>query len=711
MASVKPPIPDDMSSQRIKKTTRVYETSSTYNAENMDSAYRPIISSRKVIIQRSPSPVRHSSSRDPVVWGRSRSFSVERGQLYADLPAGAYAKVANTGMTSVKTSRDHEKKEMQDLNERLANYIEKMRFLEAQNRKLAEELAKLKSRWGKETNQIKAMYQAELDEARKCLDDGDKERSRLEIKVSSLEEQLDELRHRIRDVSQAWTEERERNTTQSLILRDCEEELFSVKRRLEYLEADRTKDRKLIATLQDALARTRLDLDNETLLRISAENRCITLEEELEFLKAVHEQELRELSQLIYRDTTIEHREFWKNEMGQALREIQDMYDDKMDAMKTELETFYTLKIQEFRTDTTRKDVDSARMKEQSTQLKTQVTNFRNKVSDLEAQNAGLRRELELLKRDSETRERDLENDCLKNKTEAARLCAELEAILIELQGVLDTKLSLELEITTYRKLLEGEESRAGLLHTLDQYPRYGTTDESSRTQVRETFSYGGQSTTTEGYQQDGSRLSVGRGTRHSSGGSSALTTGTDTTMTRVTQVVKGEMCAKTINSRSAKGHLVIAESASDGTYVTIENTGRKDEDISGWRLRRAVEGEDRRDFVFESFTLRPQSKLTIWARGQRPLDYAHSSDLEYHENSWGTGSHVATKLTNKNNEDRASHTQKTVYLSSPTIDGSKPPLSITNITPSATTSLNPIVSATGNLTIMANGNPVSGAN
>jgi len=69
-----------------------------------------------------------------------------------------------------------------------------VRTLEAQNRKLADELDKLKTKWGKETAQIKAMFQAELDEARAALDEAEKEKARLEIKVASLEEQIEELR-------------------------------------------------------------------------------------------------------------------------------------------------------------------------------------------------------------------------------------------------------------------------------------------------------------------------------------------------------------------------------------------------------------------------------------------------------------------------------------------------------------------------------------
>lgn len=69
-----------------------------------------------------------------------------------------------------------------------------MRNLEAQNRKLAEDLSRLKEKWGKDTVQVKAMFQVDLDECRHQLDEAEKEKARLEIRLASLEEELEDLR-------------------------------------------------------------------------------------------------------------------------------------------------------------------------------------------------------------------------------------------------------------------------------------------------------------------------------------------------------------------------------------------------------------------------------------------------------------------------------------------------------------------------------------
>lgn len=154
---------------------------------------KPIMSNRSVVVNRS-GPFAYSSMR---LTSGSRYGGGMGGSGTGSMPgSGYYAAVSTTGVNSVKESREKEKRDMQDLNEKFANYLEKVRFLEAQNRKLASELEKLKAKWGKETSQIKAMYEVELEEARKLLDDTVKEKARLEIKVASLEDEVAELKQR-----------------------------------------------------------------------------------------------------------------------------------------------------------------------------------------------------------------------------------------------------------------------------------------------------------------------------------------------------------------------------------------------------------------------------------------------------------------------------------------------------------------------------------
>ena len=84
-----------------------------------------------------------------------------------------------------------------------------MRFLEAQNRKLAADLEALRGRWGKDTSSIKQMYEGErrvlsctlskstageLTEARKLIDQTAKDRANIEEQIGKLQKDLADYR-------------------------------------------------------------------------------------------------------------------------------------------------------------------------------------------------------------------------------------------------------------------------------------------------------------------------------------------------------------------------------------------------------------------------------------------------------------------------------------------------------------------------------------
>lgn len=166
--------------------------------DHMDVNFRSSITPRRSnVIQRSSTgPGFRQSMGGSSSGGTSYVRTVEYGygsKMDSGLGPGGYEKVSSTGVSTVKNSREREKKDMQELNERFANYIEKVRFLEAQNRKLASELETLRDKWGQETSAVKQMYESELAEARKLIDDLTREKTNMEIKNQSLQEQMQDM--------------------------------------------------------------------------------------------------------------------------------------------------------------------------------------------------------------------------------------------------------------------------------------------------------------------------------------------------------------------------------------------------------------------------------------------------------------------------------------------------------------------------------------
>nr|UQT06012.1 intermediate filament-like protein 1 [Theama mediterranea] len=593
---------------------------STSNLRNND--IHPIASQRSVIINRAPKGS----------GGLVREVDMRRSYVSsASLPSGNDSLVHH-GINNIVTERSREKKDMQDLNERFGNYIEKVRFLEVQNRKLANELNQLREKWGKETERIKQLYDTELAQLRKLLEHADRDKADLQVRLTSVEDQLTESQNQLEDANRQHMIDRETLDKMNTNLSDLESEVNLLRRRVNSLEEEKKRVKKDNEKMHAEILTLRMNLDNETVAHINAENEAQSLRETIEFMKQLHDSEMKELAALAYRDTTAENREFWKSEMSQAIHDIQSEYDSKMDALKNEMESYYNLKVQEFRTNSTRDNAQLANVIEENKRIKAQLQTLRDRLPDIEGRNHQMEKQIEDLLRELEDMRRDNDLEISRLNKELNNNRIEMESVLQEMQTLLDAKLSLELEIAAYRKLLEGEEARVGLRSVVDMAMQR----EDTNTQIET-------STTAHG-------VSAVRDISHT------------TTRTKNANVITGEVSAKTTYSRTARGNIVIQECSPDGKFIILENTSnKKKEDITGWKVTRVIDnGRMRINFTIPSnTTFDAKTTIKIWAKGQKPFG---SSDMECNDNSWGTGNFILTTLSNQNGEERATHTQNTTY-------------------------------------------------
>uniref|UniRef100_A0A8C3SIU1 IF rod domain-containing protein n=1 Tax=Chelydra serpentina TaxID=8475 RepID=A0A8C3SIU1_CHESE len=135
----------------------------------------------------SPSP----STRVSMAKKRSSSLNIRASPRFSqDKTDFSLADALNT---EFKETRTNEKVEMMELNDRFASYIEKVRFLEQQNKVLVAELNQVRD---KEPTRLGDIYQEELRELRRQLDQLSNAKTRLEIERDNLLDDVNGLRQK-----------------------------------------------------------------------------------------------------------------------------------------------------------------------------------------------------------------------------------------------------------------------------------------------------------------------------------------------------------------------------------------------------------------------------------------------------------------------------------------------------------------------------------